>query len=234
MQPSLRSRGLTAGFLQQRKGLHVNTDDAIRQRRTEKVLATSDLPARDMRTVVDELLNLAGQAPFHRSCEEAHRRSGSLTGIEPWRFYALGAKECRSLRSQLPRENAGKIPSMLAAADALIMATWLPNGAQVQMGGEDPLFPLTLNNMEHIAATAAAIQNLLLAATARGISNYWSSGGVLRSASVFQRLGIPMTEILLGAIFLFPKDYAAAEMVTSKMRDLRTPAQHWSRWIALE
>ncbi len=66
--------------------------------------------------------------------------------------------------------------------------------------------------MEHIAAASAAIQNLLLAATARGISNYWSSGGVLRSAQVFQQLGIPRQQILLGAIFLFPSEIGDAEL----------------------
>ena len=212
----------------------VKVDDAILQRRTEKVLAASNLPISDCSSTVNELLNLAGKAPFHRACEDAHRRSSSLEGIEPWRFYALSASDCRQLRLRIPRENAGKIPAMLAAADALIMVTWLPNGSQPQSSGEDPEFPLTLTNMEHIAATAAAIQNLLLAATARGISNYWSSGGVLRSPRVFEMLKIPAIEILLGAIFLFPQEYADAELVTSKMRSMRTPPQQWSRWVTLD
>src|SRR5690349_17755521 len=105
----------------------MNTDDAIRQRRTEKVLSPDDLPATDYRDVIDEILTLAGQAPFHRACEEAHRQHGEMAGIEPWRFHAVDATGCRKLRPKIPQENAGKIPAMLASADALIMATWLPN-----------------------------------------------------------------------------------------------------------
>lgn len=213
-------------------------DDAIRRRHTEKVLALRDLPVVDCRQSVDELLELAGLAPFHRACDDAHRQSSELAGIEPWRFYALDAAACRRLRSQIPLEKAGKIPSMLAAADALIMATWLPSGTSstvsgaMPAGGEEPNFPVTLTNMEHIAATAAAIQNLLLAATARGIANYWSSGGVLRSPAVFSLLGIPLEQILLGAVFLFPAQTSEAERVTSKLRDRRTAPPQWSRWVS--
>ena len=122
---------------------------------------------------------------------------------------------------------------MLAAADALIMATWLPNSADVPANGDEPGFAATINNMEHIAAASAAIQNFLLAATARGISNYWSSGGVLRGAHVFKLLGIPREQILLGAIFLFPKDFGDAELATSKLREHRGSREAWSRWVSL-
>ena len=222
-------------------------DDVILRRQTEKVLAERDLPVNDRRQIVNEILSLAGQAPFHRPCEDRHRQTGGLTGIEPWRFHVLAAAECRNLRAKTPRENAGKIPAMLAAADALIMATWLPNAGALDAGpfnagqpqtieseeADTAGFAATVTNMEHIAAAAAAIQNLLLAATARGVSNYWSSGGVLRSQAMFELLGIPTTEILLGAVFLFPSEHGDAELVTSKLRGRRTPPDQWSRWVSI-
>jgi nitroreductase len=212
----------------------MQTDDAIRSRKTIKILSDKDLPVADHHDLVDEILTLAGQAPFHRACEEHHRQSKLQSGIEPWRFHALDSASCRKLRTQIPTENAGKIPAMLAAADALIMATWLPNAAQVpEMDGE-PGFAATINNMEHIAAASAAIQNLLLAATARGVSNYWSSGGVLRSAQVFSLLGIPRSQILLGAVFLFPQEYGDAELATSKLREHRGSRDAWSRLVSLD
>ena len=222
----------------------MHTDQSIRQRKTEKVLATGPLPCRDRSTTICELVALAGFAPFHRVCEDRHRQQG-LAGIEPWRFHILDATSCRRLLPLLPTENAGKIPAMLAAADALLIATWLPSGnepskastsgseASTAMLDDGQDFAPTVTNVEHIAAASAAIENLLLAATARGIRNYWSSGGVLRLPSVFQQLGIPTTELLLGAIFLFPDDIGDAELATSKLRDLRTPPEHWSRWITL-
>jgi nitroreductase len=209
----------------------MDTDEAIRKRRTVKILAPHDLPIVDCRDTINEILALAGQAPFHRACEEQHR-SGELSGIEPWRFHVLDAAACRRLHPQLPKENAGKIPAMLAAANALIMATWLPNAGVAATMDDEPGFAVTLTNVEHIAATAAAIQNLLLAATARGLANYWSSGGVLRSPSVFELLGIPSNQILLGAIFLFPQECTGAERATSKLRPHRTSPNKWSRWIS--
>ncbi|MEM8734433.1 MAG: nitroreductase family protein [Planctomycetota bacterium] len=205
--------------------------DVIQRRRTTKVLAESPLPYEAGRpSYLDSLIEAAGWAPFHRACEEQYRE-GSGYGIEPWRLYCLEASTCRSLADNLPKAESGKIPAMLRAAEALIMATWLPNQP---IDRETPkLFEATLGNMEHIAAASAAIQNLLLAATAQGIENYWSSGGVLRSPATFEKLDIPLNEILLGAIFLFPSDAAGAEVVGSKLRDKRSEARHWARVVHL-
>lgn len=203
---------------------------AIRNRVTVKVMSEEPLPAMLPRSAIMELIATAGWAPFHRACDSSHQTQ--LAGIEPWRMYALDATNCQLLREKMPTENAGKIPAMLAAAEALIQVTWLPNTSAMK-GAEEQLFDATLENMEHIAATSAAIQNLLLAATARGIRNYWSSGGVLRSAEVFKLLGISSSEILLGSVFLFSEPNENATIVNSKLRDRRTPAEQWMRWVEL-
>lgn len=201
-------------------------DRVIRGRQTDKLLAEVDLPAKDCKETIGELLELAGMAPFHRVCDQLHRETSGLAGIEPWRFHALDAATCRRLRARLPLENAGKIPQMLAAADALVMATWLPEPSALEVvSNAEPAFEPTVVNMEHIAATAAAIENLLLAATARGISNYWSSGGVLRSPEMFDLLGIPQREVLLGAVFFFPNPVAGTERLGSKLREHRGSPQ---------
>lgn len=210
----------------------MDADRAIRSRKTEKVLAVDAFPVTDIAGTVDELIALAGLAPFHRACDESHRQS-ELDGIEPWRFYVLHATECRQLAPRLTQENAGKIPAMLASADALILATWLPHPGEPIPMGDEPGFAMSLTNVEHIAAASAAIQNMLLAATARNIRNYWSSGGVLRSAEIFSQLSIPSNQILLGAIFLFPEQIGDAELATSKLRQLRTTPEHWSRRVTL-
>ncbi|MFN3192539.1 MAG: nitroreductase family protein [Aureliella sp.] len=201
--------------------------EVIQRRKTTKVLAEKPMAYESSRPAyLDGLIEAAGWAPFHRACEEQYR-DGSALGIEPWRFHCLDASVCRSLAECLPKAESGKIPAMLRAAETLILATWLPNKP---IDRETPkLFEATLGNMEHIAAASAAIQNLLLAATAQGIDNYWSSGGVLRSPAIFQKLEIPLTEILLGAIFLFPSATENAEVVGSKLRDKRSSPKHWTR-----
>ena len=212
----------------------LDTDSAILQRKTTKVLAADEFSCSDLGTVLHELLALAGMAPFHRACDDTHRSGNDSIGIEPWRCHVLDATTCRKLRSKVPQENAGKIPSMLSAADALIMTTWLPNPSSGFQVTEQAQFEPSLANMEHIAAVAAAIQNLLLAATARGIDSYWSSGGILRSEAVFDMLGISKNEILLGAVFLFPEQTGDAEVVGSKLRERRTSPDRWSRFVRMD
>jgi nitroreductase len=207
-------------------------DGVIRARRTAKVLADEAFAATDLRGTVEELVATAGWAPFHRVAARVHTEVGGLSSIVPWRFYLLDAAACRALRQTLlARGDRSKIPRMLAAADALVMATWLPNPPKGPVTG---LFEATEENMEHVAAAGAAVQNLLLAATARGIRNYWSSGGPLRGEDAFRWMGIPAAEILLGALFLFPAETGDAEVSPGSHRDRRGAPGDWSRWVEPE
>ncbi len=209
------------------------------RRKTVKVLAQNAFPTADHRAVVERLIATAGWAPFHKICSADHRGDGQLAGIEPWRFHALDAEACRQLRKQvIDRKAAGKIPAMLAVADAMIMATWLPNPPANGSGPtcDSEAFEPTLGNVEHIAAASAAVQSLLLAATAAGFETYWSSGGVLRSTEIFGYLNIPTPQRLLGTIFLFPGNVQASdkvEIAESKLRTQRHPTGDWSRWVEL-
>lgn len=207
-------------------------DGVIRERRTVKVLADEAFPAGpEVRAVVEELAATAGWAPFHRVAARVHLE-GALTSIVPWRFYLVDADGCRALRQALlARGDKSKIPRMLAAASALVQATWLPNPAKGEHTG---LFEATEENMEHVAAAGAAVQNLLLAATARGIPNYWASGGALRGPEAFGWMGIPAGEILLGSLFLFPTETAGAEVSPGSHRNNRSAPSDWSRWVQLD
>lgn len=220
--------------------MNLNSFEQLAQRRkTVKVLAQDSLPTSDHRSDVQRLLVSAGWAPFHKVCSSEHRVDGMLDGIEPWRFHGLDAEACRKLRARVvDMEGAGKIPAMLASADSMIMATWLPNPPSSGSGEADDSesFEPTLGNVEHIAAASAAVQSLLLAATAAGFETYWSSGGVLRSPQIFNQLGIPARQRLLGAIFLFPGTIEATETIEiaeSKLRPQRHPVTAWSRWVEL-
>lgn len=207
-------------------------DGVIRERRTTKVLADEAFPPADARETAEALVATAGWAPFHRVAARVHTEGGPLTSIVPWRFYLVDADGCRRLRDELlARGDKSKIPRMMAAATALIQATWLPNPSRGPVTG---LFEATEENMEHVAAAAAAVQNLLLAATARGIPNYWSSGSALRGAEAFGWMGIPAGEILLGSIFLFPTDPRDAEVNPGSHRDRRGAPADWSRWVELD
>jgi nitroreductase len=217
----------------------MNIEDVIHARRTLKLRADPENPlditkGEAFKRTVEELLELAGKAPFHyESPQELRQRD--LDGAEPWRFHALDALSCRKLLADFnknkPVKSSEGIKQMLATADALILVTWLPEHSNKKQGKFHP----NVKNMEHIAATGAAIQNLLLAATGMGIINYWSSGGSLRTAKVKRHVGIPEEEILLGAIFLFPSEYPDSVLLKKgKNRENRGPLTDWMNWLELD
>jgi nitroreductase len=216
----------------------MNTEEAIRARKTLKLRANPESPlpvikGDDFKSKVEQLIELAAQAPFHYESPEKQRSKG-LNGAEPWRFHAIDGRGCRSLLEALtdekPVKSSDGIKQMLAAADALILGTWIPEDSRRKGRKYYP----NVKNMEHIAATGAAIQNLLLAATENGINAYWSSGGCLRKPKVLKYLGIPKHEILLGAIFLFPDEYPeSVQTKTGKNTDKRGELSDYMNWVEL-
>lgn len=201
----------------------LNTLESIRQRRTLKVISEQPLPAKPLDKVfVHTLIESAYFAPYHYPCQPAYQND--LPSPLPWRFYVLSSRTCRILAAKLQEQSvsAGKIIGMLNSADYLIQSTWCPLIDNNTEG--DGLFSGNLINMEHIAASGAAIQNLLLTATALGYENYWSSGGVLRDEYISRLLGINEQEILLGSLFIFSsatEDESQIDFFTGKRRDKR-------------
>lgn len=214
----------------------MNLRNAIETRHTLKVLADPDspwsIPQVSVREQVNDLLALATNAPYHKPADKGHC-DDPLSSPVPWRFHALDTTVCRELAVKVGQTDlqSGKIRNMLAAASAMVMTTWLPNPSSEPMAFQE--YDPTLQNMEHIAASSAAIQNLLLLATEAELNSYWSSGGVLRSKTVFDWIGIPLNQILLGAIFLFPADTEGVDVKPGGLRDRKGNPEQWSRWVEL-
>lgn len=221
-------------------------DEVIKSRKTQKVLAdkTWDVNANqdEYAKTITELLDLAAYAPYHKKCDEKFVKNQKLNSCVPWRFYVLDSANCRLLLDYINKEaiKAGKISNMLAAADALLIVTWLPDSLEdtaniEREANEEATFSGSLKNMEHIAAASAAIQNVLIGATARDIPNYWSSGGPLRMSQLRTYLKISLEEVLLGAVFLFPKNIEALNAVVKlgQLREQGKEKTSWSKWINL-
>lgn len=232
--------------------MRIRMDDIIKKRKTQKVLADKPWPVdqdrEGLKKMINELLDLAGHAPYHKKCHERYSEvENDLDSCVPWRFHVLDAQNCRTLYHYIARQNtkAGKISNMLAAADALFLVTWLPDPPEATVTDEEDKMQVeeslpfvgNIRNMEHIAAASTAIQNVLIGATARNIPNYWSSGGQLRNLALRQYLNISLQEILMGAVFLFPEDAENRNNVMIKsgaMRDQGKEKSTWSRWLQLE
>jgi nitroreductase len=226
-------------------------DRVIRERRTVKVFRDPLDPVdpgsfgQGFRSAVNGAIESAGWAPFHHAAHLSHR-VGPHVALVPWRFHILDAENCRMLATEIHSRSpyepwtagaASKIPLMLSACGALVLATWLPDPESSSLAEEASAMDSdepTVRNQEHLAAAAAAVQTFLLAATSRGLASYWSSGGVLRSPEAFELCGIPLGQRLLGAVFLFDEPGEDDDFVTGKLRDLRGDSGGWCRRVELQ
>lgn len=222
-------------------------DRIIRARRTSKLLKSPDEQGvaehqwtAEHSQSLKTMLEVAAWAPFHRRADEQTHRLGILDSVVPWRFHVLERPACDSLLhylrtqaeafpdSRWSRAWPSKIKNLLAGCGVLVQATWLPDPSR---DGSEPV--LSENNIEHIAAAGAAIQNLLLAAEARGWRSYWSSGGVLRDEEIVDYLGIGRNEALLGSLFLSPTLADDVTVVEGGLRDQRGDISSFARWVSL-
>lgn len=156
---------------------------AIHGRRSVGRVSPEPLP----REVVAELLDAAVTAPNHH-----------LTG--PWRFIvltgdarrAVGVAHARAVdrgRPGLPAQGREKEAARLERAPVVI--------ACCVVSGEDPI-----EAREDRDAVAAAIQNLLLAAHARGLGAMWRTGAMVDEPEVRAELGLGERDAIVGFVYL--------------------------------
>lgn len=194
----------------------------IRARVTEKVMrqvsdrcvVPPEIEASHRKTILSAL-ETAGWAPFHypRNCDGL---------AEPWRATVLWSAQARQVAAYMEDELGvtSKEPKLAAACGALVLVTWIPETPKEDCS-ESVQASCVARNEEHLAASSAMVQNLLLLLTANGFGNYWSSGGRLRSAEVAEYLGVPSEEKLLAAVFVEYPD-----LLDDDGRTLRKPGAH--------
>jgi nitroreductase len=160
--------------------------NTIRNRRTVKpfMMNGTKLPEEQ----ITELLELADWAPTH-----------GLT--EPWRFtvYANPADFCNAhaelYKQNTPADefNQGVYDNLSQQGDKashVIVA--------VMQRGNLPKIPA----FEELAATACAIQNLLLGATALNIASYWGTGGMILKPAMKAFLQLRDEDEVMGVLYL--------------------------------
>ncbi|MHC4829010.1 MAG: nitroreductase family protein [Planctomycetota bacterium] len=169
----------------------MHADQAIRARRTVKAYEPSDLP----RSVIEELLELAILAPNHRHTEPWRftvARGSALAGrVAPAAqaaFDRLGKEGDEASRARLERKRGG-MDARIRNAAALIFVTCVPDARPAV-------------DLENYAACACAVQNLMVAAAARGLASFWSTGRILKGPEVQAATGFDPKHRYVGAIFL--------------------------------
>ena len=130
-----------------------------------------------------------------------------------------------------------KLPSMLNACGSLVLVSWLPQFACPAQLAQTPDASQSTEKQqqvdeEHLAATAAYVQSLILILTAHGFGTYWSSGGQFRSQEMRTKLGIQHEGRLLAAVFVdYQTDQDSFERLPGKLRDRRSADQQWFQSI---
>jgi nitroreductase len=164
-------------------------EEAILTRRT----ITQFLPTVVERSILDEILSAGLRAQNHR-----------LT--QPWRFIVIGPETHRKLSVLFGQLQADALPPEQGAADRdrafetarrklmarpkIVVVSSLLQGDSQQ-------------RKEDYAATACAIQNIQLAAWARGIGMQWSTSHMTRNQATYEFLGCdPHHEEIVGFLFL--------------------------------
>ena len=186
--------------------------EAIHGRRTVKAFRAEPPP----RALIEQVLEAAVWAPNHR-----------LT--EPWEFIVV----------------QGEALTRLAALRAEMTAAYLRGGAtpppaeQVARQAEEArgkalAAPVTIAvamaqhtdpaiREEDYAATASAIQNLLLAAYGLGLGAFWSTNNLIAYLPAYALLGVAPERRIIGLVQL---GYPAQER-----QQRRTPAAARTRWL---
>lgn len=160
---------------------------------------------------IEELIQLADWAPTHGR-------------TEPWRFYIWGGSKVatfckdhadmkRAAQADFTDDAYEKLSAMGDKASHVIIA--------VMRRGDLPKVPA----LEEVAATAAAIQNLLLGAESLGIAVYWGTGGSVLQPEMKAYLGLREEDQVLGALYLGYSDEPAKE----GMR--KTPLSEKAIWM---
>lgn len=139
---------------------------------------------------INALLDLADWAPTHGR-------------TEPWRFFIYTSDALKNfgqlhgdLYWQHTPEDKRSPDGKTKLAQAVEKASHLLIAAVKT--GTNPKIPI----LEEIAAASAAIQNLLLGASALGIAAIWNSGGMTFHPALKQELGLAEQDLVLGLIYL--------------------------------
>ena len=172
----------------------MDVDTAIRERRTIGVFSDRAVP----QEVIEDLIEAGRWAPNHKN-------------TEPWRFHVVSgsAREemCEAILAgggefaKSPRGKLMRSPLFVAVTQQAVL--------------DDPV-----RDQEDYAAVCCAVQNMMLAATARGLATKWSTGGLAENLAAKRWLGIGEQDRIVAYLYL---GYAPEEM--REMPAERRPAE---------
>jgi nitroreductase len=144
------------------------------------------------RELIEKLLSAAVQAPNHYK-------------VRPWRFVVLTGEAREKLGEVMAQDFLEKFPDLppdtLSTALEKERSKPLRSPVLIAVGVDKPSDPRVIE-VENICATAAAVENLLLAAHALGLAAKWRTGDAARAPKIKQFLGFEPGQYLIAFIYL--------------------------------
>ena len=166
----------------------MNVIDAIHTRQSIGKVKPDPVP----REIIEKLLSAAVQAPNHYK-------------VRPWRFVVLtgaGRERLGEVMAQVFKEQCFNLPPE-TLEKALDKERSKPLRSPVLLAvGVDKPSDSRVIEIENVCATAAACQNLLLAAHGLGLAAKWRTGDAARDPKVKQFLGFEPDQHLIAFLYI--------------------------------
>ncbi len=140
------------------------------------------------RELIEEALSAAVQAPNHYK-------------VRPWRFVVLTGEAREKLGSVMAAALQEKHPDFPPEAFDKERSKPLRSPVLIAVGVDKPSEAKVVE-VENICASAAAVENLLLAIHAEGLGAKWRTGDPARDPKVKQFLGFEPDQYLIGFIYI--------------------------------
>lgn len=165
--------------------------EAIHNRHSQGKVKQDPIP----RQLIEKLLNAAVQAPNHYK-------------VRPWRFVVLTGAARDKLGDVMSASLQDRHPDFPQEAFDKAHATPLRAPVVIAVSVDKPMEEKVLE-IENICATAAACQNLLLAAQAEGLAVKWRTGEWARDAKVKEFLGFAPEQHLIAFLYVGHPEFVA-------------------------
>ena len=158
--------------------------DAIRTRQSIGKVKPDPVP----RETIEKLLSAAVQAPNHYK-------------VRPWRFVVLTGASREKLGEVMASSLKEKQPDFPSEAFDKERSKPLRAPVVIAVGVDKPVETKVVQ-VENICATAAAVENLLIAAHADGLGAKWRTGGPATDPKVKQFLGFEPDQYLISFLYI--------------------------------
>jgi nitroreductase len=165
--------------------------ETIKRRRSIGKM-TGERPSREQ---IERLLEAATHAPNHHK-------------VQPWKFIVLAGKARERLGAVMAESLAGRLEETASDKAQAVLnkerTKLLRAPVIIVVVAEPPHQPKVLE-IENIEATAAAVQNMLLAAEELGLACMWRTGDAAYDPRVKQWLGLAPGEHIVSMLYVgFP------------------------------